>query len=788
MPRKSAQRRAREKNLAIGRAVRAAADAPPFVHSILHPIVEPIVGLVVEPVVDHVAAVPEAGAAEAVVRENQIEVEAEPDGQSRGASPDEWDEDSSSGDDSTCEDSSGDDAIVEHDSPPAPAHASRKRGRYTGDSERTRFRRAAAIAHAKRTTRSIMDFFKPVAVVEEEHHEFESSEEDGEVMPDPDLPLDVSDSDDPAPAERRPGHVRRAVTADDVAIIDADIGTKKDLADHGEEVMWLRAIMAYWRAVLSKGRGSGRHRASKVAAKALVDGGEYAARKIRRFAMEYLRTGEIPQSNRGAHSKVQSVIDIPFIRDDALAYLDERRRTCPAAFLFWIKDNLESNGLSTIKQNTARKWMLQLGFVKQSRKKGVYYDGHDRPDVQQYLHDIYLPALEAIEVRRRMFVGDDMTDVILPEDKSQPEIRLAFHDEAIWYANDIEATYYAREGDQELPKKGQGRCVHVSDFLTEELGWLDLERHIPPDRLEELRRLNKLPDNLKSRVVILPGKNHDGWWDCKQLLVQLAHFLDLFDLIHAGDICMCVFDCSSNHQAFAEDALVVSRMNVTPGGKQGMMRDTAFVHAAQRHLPEHQQVLTTQTMVYPADHPRYPGKAKGMLAVARERGLVAEDSKLNQRCAACKSTSLKDPTGTACCLTRVLSLEPDFANEKSAIQNLCEERGHRCLFLPKFHCELNPIECAWGASKFTCRRECDYSFPHLKERVPRSLDEIPISTIRRWFRLTDRFRDSYKRGLVGRLADFAVRKYKSHRRLPSSVANAEIEAAYNAKHGAATLP
>jgi hypothetical protein len=52
-----------------------------------------------------------------------------------------------------------------------------------------------------------------------------------------------------------------------------------------------------------------------------------------------------------------------------------------------------------------------------------------------------------------------------------------------------------------------------------------------------------------------------------------------------------------------------------------------------------------------------------------------------------------------CCMQRVLSLQPDFVAEKPLLQVIIEKAGHKCLFLPKFHCELNPIEMVWGQAK-----------------------------------------------------------------------------------------
>ena len=67
------------------------------------------------------------------------------------------------------------------------------------------------------------------------------------------------------------------------------------------------------------------------------------------------------------------------------------------------------------------------------------------------------------------------------------------------------------------------------------------------------------------------------------------------------------------------------------------------------------------------------------------------------------------------------------------------------------------------------RSNCDYSLPALRNTVPRGLDSVRLSSIRKFAQKSLRFMDAYRQGLDGRLADYAVKKYKSHRRIPDDV-------------------
>jgi hypothetical protein len=172
-------------------------------------------------------------------------------------------------------------------------------------------------------------------------------------------------------------------------------------------------------------------------------------------------------------------------------------------------------------------------------------------------------------------------------------------------------------------------------------------------------------------------------------------------------------------------------------------------------------------MVFPVDHTEFPDQPKGIKAVLIERGLWVEG--LLMHCKKC------DPEATDCCARQILNLQPDFAEQHSLVQEVIEAAGHLCIFLPKFHCELNFIEFFWGAVKRYLRENCDYTFKTLQENMPKALESVKLSTIRKWEHCMIRWMEAYRSGLGAKAAQFQVREfgtkqYKSHRRVPETVA------------------
>jgi len=73
-------------------------------------------------------------------------------------------------------------------------------------------------------------------------------------------------------------------------------------------------------------------------------------------------------------------------------------------------------------------------------------------------------------------------------------------------------------------------------------------------------------------------------------------------------------------------------------------------------------------------------------------------------------------------IRETLSKYPDFANNKTSVQEKTEARGHMCIFFPKFHCELNASERNWCHAKKYSRKHSNGSITRPHKIVPVALD------------------------------------------------------------------
>lgn len=79
------------------------------------------------------------------------------------------------------------------------------------------------------------------------------------------------------------------------------------------------------------------------------------------------------------------------------------------------------------------------------------------------------------------------------------------------------------------------------------------------------------------------------------------------------------------------------------------------------------------------------------------------------------------------------------------LETLIKKAGHECIFLPKFHCELNPIEMYWGWVKYHYREVPKKNFAEAKDVALRYLNACPADVIRRFINRSWRFMSAYRK-------------------------------------------
>ncbi len=167
--------------------------------------------------------------------------------------------------------------------------------------------------------------------------------------------------------------------------------------------------------------------------------------------------------------------------------------------------------------------------------------------------------MKELEQRMARYEGEEI-DAILPVLRPEKwELILITHDECIFYTNDGKKKIWISDGEMLLRKKGNRKSIMVSEFLLEACGQLKLSE-------EEATRNPNIPT--EARCYLLPDKNQEGYWTFEHLLEQIkSKAIPIFEAKFSNATAVFTFDNSTNHAAYAKDALVVTRMNLSPGEK-----------------------------------------------------------------------------------------------------------------------------------------------------------------------------------------------------------------------------
>lgn len=417
----------------------------------------------------------------------------------------------------------------------------------------------------------------------------------------------------------------------------------------------------------------------------------------------------------------------------------------------------------TVALSTAQGWMHRLGYRWKKVPNGQYIDGHEREDVVHYRQDVFLPAVQRYLPTLQQWTKDGTPSVdpsptqpsllhtATPHNSVQvdtvsnqpepdpPPRRTVFwwHDESTFYANDRRKVRWVHEKEKAVPRaKGEGVSLMVSDFFSADHGWL---------RSRDGKR--------SARQLFRAGKNRDGYFTNEDVLAQVSIAMDIARVEWPDVDHVFIFDNATTHLKRAPDALSARKMPKGPSAAFGadtlvLNEDSKPVFGSDgKALKERVRMAdarladgTAQSLYFPNDHPdeALRGHFKGMATILKERGYENTDM-LRYECAGFKCpppshgmSPLDFYSQSPCCCRRLLYHQPDFQAVKSLLEIRCEAAGFTCIFLPKFHCELNPIEQCWGYAKREYRKlPASTKESDLEANMFAALESVPLASMRR---------------------------------------------------------
>ena len=170
-------------------------------------------------------------------------------------------------------------------------------------------------------------------------------------------------------------------------------------------------------------------------------------------------------------------------------------------------------------------------------------------DVVQYRND-FLTKMEELDKKSISYNGE----VPELENNELPLIRVVHH-ESTFNANCDQSYFLGDDSTNAIRQKSLGAGIMVSDFVDEINGFVR-------DEVQETR--------------LLLETQKEGYFNNDHLLEQVECTINIFEQVHPQAKWLFLFDNAPSHRKLAEDALNVDRMNVHPGDKQPIMRNTKW--------------------------------------------------------------------------------------------------------------------------------------------------------------------------------------------------------------------
>ncbi|KAJ3898444.1 hypothetical protein F5879DRAFT_1067473 [Lentinula edodes] len=239
--------------------------------------------------------------------------------------------------------------------------------------------------------------------------------------------------------------------------IEKLLASKKDSFVNGHDGLQAtraRSIRSTLTMVVEKKKGL--IDASHIAAEANNFSLNWGSRCIRQWTQNWIKTRVLPQSSRGRHTKVYSLLSEPAARDAIRGYLRTNKWSVNPPRL----KKLFANELAP---DEAREYAKQI--ISQEMPRGL----------KGFVEEHLLPRMQCRPGRFGLSLSS-MRRLMLREGFKKG---------------------WVLEGEQPLKKKGPGQGIHQSDFICSTVGWLK-----------------------DASVTLEYGKNHKGYWNCELFIRQ----------------------------------------------------------------------------------------------------------------------------------------------------------------------------------------------------------------------------------------------------------------------------
>ncbi|KAE9389761.1 hypothetical protein BT96DRAFT_754884, partial [Gymnopus androsaceus JB14] len=186
------------------------------------------------------------------------------------------------------------------------------------------------------------------------------------------------------------------------------------------------------------------------------------------------------------------------------------------------------------------------------RTQGQYVDGHEREDVVWYRQKVFIPHIQSLYDRMKMFdkdgkeVREAEPDYTLPNFTFNPAPRIViwYHDESIFYAHDRRRrAWYHKDGPIKPYRKGEGLSLMIVDFVSAEFGWL-----------------GGPASGQSTHCIFCPGKNRDGYFTHEDVIQQAKDAMDILPEFGPDMEHIFIFDNATTHKKRADEALSARHM------------------------------------------------------------------------------------------------------------------------------------------------------------------------------------------------------------------------------------